>query len=119
MKDIEGKVLEKLIEVLSKSGLSSIPTTSYLLARIRSRQSEFTQIKEGTFTSLTGYASPVCYAQGEEVQVEYLHEDQVMSLIDDWIDQLILRSDKRFSHQNKFILFNQKYYENFKYLSDF
>jgi len=96
VKDIEDQIFKKLIEALSTSDFSPIPSSSYLLARIRSRQSEITQLKEGTFTSENGYASPVYYAQGEEVQAEYLHEDQVMSLIDDWIDQLMLAQPQKF-----------------------
>ena len=96
MKDIEDQILKKLIEALSTSDISPIPSSSYLLARIRSRQSEITQLKEGTFTSENGYASPVCYAQGEEVQADYLNEDRIMLLIDDWIDQLILVQRQKF-----------------------
>lgn len=91
----ENDILKKLTAGLRVVGVSPIPESSFLLerisARIERKQLADRNYQKLNFTPEVNFASPVCFAKSDEVQAEYLNEEEVLRLIDDYIDQLILR----------------------------
>ena len=92
--DIERNILKKLIHELNNVGFTPIPNSDFLLKRINQKL-ESRDVKGGNSKKIspseTSNSSPVCFAKAEEVQGDYLNEEQLLEHIDKYIDQQILK----------------------------
>lgn len=92
---VENDVLEKLIEALRVADVSPIPDTRFLLQRIRAKI-EIKELPVGLsrkeiIDAGPDNSSPVCFATGDEVQADYINEEEILRIIDGYIDRLISR----------------------------
>ncbi|PZX53908.1 hypothetical protein LV84_03016 [Algoriphagus ratkowskyi] len=93
MKENENQLLEKLLAGLEDAGVSPIPDRRFLLQRIcdkiEKRELAAGQSDKKIIDAIPDNYSPVCFAKGDEVQADYLSEEEILRKIEGYIDRLI------------------------------